>query len=516
MTVVAATLAGRASERWGDRECTSLDDDRLTFNQLHTWADQLASTFSDAGVSPGDRVLVLLPNCLEVLAAVCATWRLGAVVTPVVAIYRQHELRSILKELQPSAIATAAEFAGRSMCSELDDCLDEIGFRPLAKFATGLNRGQHRSWRPFPAIDDVASLSTPIPLPSDPDAECLRLYTSGSTSAPKGVRLSSKAIIAGAVQYKEVLNFGPDDVSVVLSPLAHIAGLLGACLVPLTSGIRSVILRRWNPGAAVELIDREKATWSLGAATFLHDIVKQYEESNQQLHKLHYFVCGGARTPPELIERADKHGIEAFRAYGMTEFAGNVTFAEPGAPLDRRANWDGHVLPGVDIRVVGSSGAVVAAGAEGVIEIGGDQLMLGYSDPELTSQQLRGGWFDTGDVGAISPDGWVKITGRTKEIINRGGEKFSVKDIEEVLARHPNVENAAVIGVQDDRLGEAVCAYVVPTKDTDSFDPQALAEYMLNAHVSKAKIPTEWHLIESLPISATGKVQKHLLRQERS
>jgi acyl-CoA synthetase (AMP-forming)/AMP-acid ligase II len=516
MTVVAAALAGDASECWGARECTSLGDDRLTFDQLHDWAELVAGELADGGVSLGDRVLVLLPNCLELLAAVCATWRIGAVATPVVAIYRQHELRSILKEVQPSAIVTATDFAGRSMCAELDECLDEIGHQPSLKFAKGLNGAHDSRWRPFPAMDSLSSASKHIPMPSDPDAECLRLYTSGSTSAPKGVRLSSKAVIAGAVQYKESLDFGPDDVSIALSPIAHIAGLLGACLVPLTSGNRSVILRRWNARAAVELIDREKATWSLGAATFLHDIVKEYEASDEQLHQLHYFVCGGARTPPELIEQADACGIEAFRAYGMTECAGNVTFVEPGAPLNRRAYWDGHVVPGVDVRIIGPSGTPVAAGEEGVIEIAGDQLMLGYCDPELTAQQMRDGWFDTGDVGTVSPEGWVRITGRTKEIINRGGEKFSVRDIEEVLARHPDVETAAVIGVHDDRLGEAVCAFVVPGKHASSFDPEALAEYMLHEQVSKAKIPTHWHQIESLPMSATGKVQKHLLRQDRA
>ncbi|WP_428339016.1 class I adenylate-forming enzyme family protein [Mycobacterium sp.] len=516
MTAVAAALARGASERWGDRECTSLDDDRLTFTQLDTWADQVARNFIDAGVAPADRVLVLLPNCLEILPAVCAAWRIGAVATPVVAIYRQHELRSIVREVQPAVVVTAVEFAGRSMCSELDDCFDEIGFQPVVKYATGLNAGQATSWRPFPGRNEASGPSISIPMPSEPDAECLRLYTSGSTSAPKGVRLSSTAVIAGALQYQRSLDFGPDDVSAVLSPLAHVAGLLGACLVPLTSGIRSVVLRRWNPRAAVDLIDREKATWSLGAATFLHDIVKEYDESDRPLHKLHYFVCGGARTPPELIERADEHGIKAFRAYGMTECAGNATFAEPTSSLSRRAHWDGQINPGVDIRIVDPSGALVAEGEEGVIEIGGAQVMLGYCDPELTAQQMREGWFDTGDVGRVSPDGWVQITGRTKEIINRGGEKFSVKDIEEVLTRHPDVEAAAVIGVHDDRLGEAVCAYVVPNKGSSSFDPKALADFMIEAHMTKAKIPTEWHQLESLPISATGKVQKHLLRQDRS
>ncbi|NKQ56086.1 acyl--CoA ligase [Amycolatopsis sp. K13G38] len=505
-------LTAVAAARWGDRECARFGEITLTFSGLHQWAGAIAADLVSRGVGRGDRVMMLLVNRIEVLAVSAAAWRIGAVAVPVVAIYRTHELKTIVRDCRPAAVVTAVRLAERCLADELDSCLAAAGIEPMARYLVD-DDGPRGEWEPLPGRETPVPGLT-LPDPSAPEQECLRLYTSGSTSAPKGVRLHSRSVIFGAEQFRHRLGIGEADTGLALAPVAHIAGLLAALLVPLTCGARAVLLPRWEVAAAVRVIHDERVTWSLGAAVFLKDMVEEYERRRVEgLHVLNFFVSGGANTAPELIERAQALGMWAARTYGMTEAAGVVTLAPRDAPLKRRARWDGQLADNAEARVVDEAGRPVPPGAEGVITIRGTQLALGYTDPELNRAQFNAErWFDTGDIGFVTADGWVRITGRAKDIINRGGEKFSSVDIEHVLHRHPGVAAAAVIPVPDERLGEAVCAFVVPRPRTPPPTPEQLASFMLTQDLAKAKIPTEWRIVDALPRTASGKIQKHLLR----
>lgn len=502
-------LADYAASQWGPHTFTRMGDNTLSFDQMCAWSDAIAADLLARNVGPGDRVMMLMVNRLEIVAVTMAAWRLGAIAVPVVAIYRTHELSEIIADVQPAAVVTTVAHGTRWLTDELDHCFAVSRVNPVRYLA---DPGETAAgWEQLPAANSVDTAHPMWPRPRPSNEECLRLYTSGSTSAPKGVRLNSASVILGGLQFGERLGIGPTDTGLALAPVTHIAGLLAACIVPLTCGAGAVIMPRWNVGEAVTLIDRHHISWSLGAAVFLKDLIEEYERRpDDGLHVLTFYVSGGANTAPELIERADAIGMWAARTYGMTEAAGVVTLAPRESSLQRRAYWDGKLADNADARVLGEDGTPVGPETDGVIQLRGSQVLIGYSDPKINADQFTDGWFHPGDRGLISNDGWMRITGRTKDIINSGGEKFSSADIENVLHRHPDVAKAAVVGVPHDRLGESVCAFIQLRTDTAPTGDD-ISAFMLEQDIARGKVPTEWHFIAEIPTTSSGKVQKHLL-----
>ena len=505
--------ASRAAERWPETEYATFNGRRVTFGEFGLWVERISADLIAHGVEPGDRVLVQLPNCLEVIALQIAAWRIAAVAVPVVPIYRERELTQIIRDARPVAVATTERLGSRALRTELETALGAAGVTPRLRY---LLDGASDLWTAIPSLDDLEWPGGELPSPARADECCLILYTSGTTSAPKGAMLSSAALVA-ATRAWERLALTAEDVGLGIAPLAHIAGMVPGCLVPMTVGCRVAIMPRWEPEIAIQAIHQEQATFSTGANVFLKDMVEGYERhDSQSLHKLRYFVSGGAATPPSLVERAHRLGVGAMRAYGMTETAGVISMAEHDAPPSRKANFDGHLLDTVEMRALGLDGEDLAPGAVGALRIRGPQLMLGYTDPALNELQFDGdGWFDPGDIGAIDERRWLQITGRTKDIINRGGEKFSARDIEENILRHDAVIDAAVIPIPDQRFGEAVCAFVVVDGRVATPTSEALAEFMLASGITRAKVPIEWHFLDRIPTTATGKVKKFELAAMR-
>ena len=507
-------FATRAAERWPNSEFAVFEGRRVSFGEFGTWVNRIADDLVANGVTRGDRVLVQLPNCLEVVAIQLATWRIGATAVPVVPIYRERELTQILADAQPVVVATAEHVGTRALRDELETALTSAGVVPKLRY---LRDGVASGWDSIPSLDDSGADVPELPEPADATDCCLILYTSGTTSAPKGAMLSSSALIA-ATHAWDRLQIGRNDVALAVAPLAHIAGMVPSCLVPMTVGCRVAILPRWDPRLAVDVIHQEKATFGTGANVFLKDMVEEYERRSDgpSLHTLNYFVSGGAATPPALVERAQAMGLGAMRAYGMTETAGVISMGDHDAPINRKANFDGRLLDNVEMQARDSFGRALPAGADGSLWIRGPQLMSGYTNPALNAAQFdTEGWFDPGDIGSVDTERWLRITGRTKDIINRGGEKFSARDIEEAILRHPDIADAAVIPIPDERFGEAVCAFVVTRGDAETPSADDIAEVMIACGITKAKVPVEWHVIDAIPTTATGKVKKFELSAMR-
>jgi acyl-CoA synthetase len=339
----------------------------------------------------------------------------------------------------------------------------------------------------------------------------LILYTSGTTSAPKGAYLSPRAVLA---QLRNMAAIGElDDNTVVAAgtPVSHVGGLIAGLLMPAFLGARSVILSSWQPDSAVEIIEREHVTLMMGATVFLRDLVTRYAAGASPAHRLTHYMCAGATISPALIAAADDVGIFATRNYGMTETAGICTGATRGDPTAMRANWDGRLLPGMEIEAVDAERNPVKDGTEGELRIRGPQLFDGYTDENVTRAQIdEDGWFYPGDVGIIH-DRWVRMTGRSKDIVNRGGEKFSTQDIEHALLAHHDIAAAAVTAVPDSRLGEGVGAWVVLADNVQWEGPDRYLRHLDDMSLAKAKMPVDWHVVEAIPTSASGKVQKFRL-----
>jgi acyl-CoA synthetase len=509
-------LLSRAADRWGERTALVCEDTRLSYAQLSRWVTRVAAWLVDAGIASGDRLLWQLPNSMEAVVLHLAGWRIGALCVPVVPAYREHEMAQILADSKPAAVAFASTFGSRSPVEEMQALMDSAGVQPRLRIAVGTAQSSppRPGWAELPGrppdtapIEDLA-----LPDPSPANDPCLLLYTSGTTAKPKGALHSSATLLAEVTTLGRALGYSYRDVSITGAPITHIAGLLLTALLPGAYGAKAVLLTRWDAATAAAQATQERATFSCGPTVFLQGFVEGYEaDPDEHPHRLSCFMCGGAAVPPSLIERADAAGIRAFRSWGMTE-APTVGLVGPDDSLERRANTDGRLSEGCEVQAVDEQRNPLPPNSLGELRLRAPEQMLGYKDPVLNAEQVDAdGWFYTGDVGKVDAGGWITMTGRLKDVINRGGEKFSAQDIEHAISSHPAVGAVAVTGLPDERLGECVAAFVVLRPGREWPGAQALLDHLEAQRLARAKFPTVWREVAELPMTMSGKVQKNRL-----
>lgn len=502
---VAGLLTERAAEHPG-RELFVFEGRRISYGEFESWTRAVAADMAARGVRPGDRVLIQLPNCLEALVMQVAAFRAGAVDVPVVPIYREHELRQILADCRPTVLCSVTRLGARNPVGELDALTVETGIETVVRYVVD---GPVDGWTSVPGPSGDRPT---LPMPAKADEPCLLLYTSGTTSAPKGVLLTGRALVSHLRNLRDALHADETTTTLAATPLSHLAGFVAAVVYPMFLGGRSVIMSGWRPDEAVELIEEERVDLMMGAAIFLTELVERYERGAGSNHRLDVYACSGAAIAPTLIDRAGEIGVRGVRGYGMTETAGVCAIGSADDPLERRREWDGRMFPGTEIEVVDDDRQLLPPGEVGELRLRSPQQLLGYTDPAVNAAQIDDdGWFYPGDVGRVDDDGWVQISGRTKDIVNRGGEKFSTADIEVAIASHPRVERTAVTAVEDPRFGEAVGAWVVLSHGVTWDDPAPLTDHLEDQRLARQKLPVEWHVVSEIPVSPTGKVQKHRL-----
>ncbi len=480
---------------------------RITCGELAAQAGALASAFAAAGVGRGDVVSWQVPNWWEALVVALATWRIGAVNNPVLMIYREHELKQIFGDLRPAVVVAPPHFRRCEHQQLADAVLERLGHTPRLRVGV---RGGDARWL---ALEDLLG-GAPAPFatgvaPGDP---CVVAYTSGTTAGAKGVVVDHRGLVAETRQMRDVWGLAWQDRTFMPAPLAHLTGLTVGLTVPLSAGASVALMDVWDPEAAVPLIEREQCVLSSGTPTFLEEIVSQYEGRGERTSALRQYSVGGAAVPPSLIERAEAVGVGAFRCYGMTEHL-SATIPNGGMPIEVRRDTDGPVAPGTEISCVDEAGNVLAPGVPGEIRVRGPERMLAYVGERDNDGVLDPveGWFSTGDIGAVDGDGCLRIMGRIKDIINRGGEKFSAREMEDAICRHPAVRQAAVVPIPDARYGEVPVAFVVLADGSELPAESALAEFVQAQGLAKQKTPTGWTRIDALPTTPFGKVKKHEL-----
>jgi acyl-CoA synthetase (AMP-forming)/AMP-acid ligase II len=491
----------RAARLWGSRPAVAQAGLQMTHRELLELVERAAAWLSGAGVRPGDVVCWQTPNWWEAHLLGLAIWHVGAVSVPIAPFYREHELRQVIEEVRPTAVISAESFRGFAHAEAFDDLLAENGLGEIPRI---LLRGSRFGWTPF---DEV--VWHPGRLSSaniGADEPCLVLFTSGTTSRAKAAVHSSRTLLAETRQLADAWGLCWEDVAYMAAPLQHITGLLNAMTIPLLVGACAVLAERWEPSQAVQDIVTHRVTYSAGATVFLQELTDAASDARIRL-PLRMFACGGASVPRAVMERSEEQGIPAARVYGMTELP-TVTVMNRTDPFDRRAQTDGAVAPGVEVRVVDDESHSLATGCEGELLVRGRERMLGYVDPEANRAALDdAGWFRTGDIGVLDGAGFVTITGRLKDVINRGGEKFSARDIEDLLAAHPAVRQAAVVAGLDARFGEVPVAFVV-LGDNENPSAGELAEFLHTAGLARQKTPVVWHVVDALPMTPSGKVKK--------
>ena len=489
----------RAVAEHGDVTAVVEGDFSATFAELAAAAERVATGLRERGVRPGDRVVTQLPNWWESVVVSWGTFLAGAVLVPVVPIYRTHEMRFIISQVQPRAVIAPAWFRSYPHAAELRTVIDELGVGAAVLSVRGETPGAE-------ALDALLDQTTePSEAASRPDDIAVILYTSGTTSQPKGVLHSHQTLLAEARDVAAGCRLDGADRVFMASPLSHITGLSYGIVLPVDLGCAVVLQDRWDPQAAVRLIEESGCTFTVSATPFLRGLADAYDGRGPS--RLRVFVCGGADIPAELVRRASRiMSTRVVRTYGSTELP-TSSMADPFGDLDAAATGEGKPM--------GRNEMVVRDEGDGPeLLVRGPELFLGYLDAELNQGAFTDdGYFRTGDQARVEIDSTVRITGRIKDIINRGGEKFSVAEGEALLLDCPSVRDVAVVSFPDPVLVERACAYVVPAPGCAP-TLEELREHLLAAGLAVQKAPERLVIVADLPRTASGKVQRFVLREE--
>ncbi|WP_242623358.1 AMP-binding protein [Pseudonocardia sediminis] len=453
-----------------DRVAVVDGDRRMTYAELQEQVVRIAAGLRRLGVGRGEVVSSQLPNRWEALALHLAVIRIGAVSNPLMPILREREMRFALGSSGARVLVVAAEFRGFDHGALAVRLRDELP--DLAHVVTV--RGERDGATTFDDLtaDPDGGHAEPGRTADDP---VVLLYTSGTESDPKGA-VHSHATLDHEVR-SVVTHFGltGDDVMFMPSPIAHITGVLYGFHLSALLGTTVVYQDVWEPGRGLDLIERHRISFVVAATPFLHGITYHPDREKHDVSSLRVFACGGADVPPDLIRDAERLlGCPGVRVYGSTEIP-TLTMGHADDTADLRATTDGRVVGVAELKVLDDDGAPVGPGTVGNLHARGAEAFLGYlGRPRPTESSAGGtsivtddeGWIDTGDRGSVDAGDYLTVTGRSKDIILRGGENISAKEVEDLLYAHPDVADVAVVAVPDPRLTEKACAVVVPRPGT--------------------------------------------------
>lgn len=491
----------------------------LTYRELHDSALRLAAGFHARGWRAGDAVAVHLPNWVEFIEVVTALSRLGIITVPIMPIYRRDEVGYVAGHAEVRAVVTPATFKGFDYLDMYRDVRRE---RPdleilVARPDDAARAIANEAGSGVDLLDDVRT-DAAADLPAQPSADdpFLIVYTSGTTSRPKGCVHTFNTYCSGARTLTKAFGYTEDDVQFGPSPITHTTGLVTSVLVPLLNGAATHVMAEWEPVRGAAEIARFGCTQAVTATTFLQMLIEAFDPERDDLSSLRLWVCAGAPIPRAVVERAHQTlpHLKVLSLYGRSENLMTTTCTVTDDTV-RALDSDGSAQPGHAVAIVDESGREVPRGTEGDIAYFGPSHMIGYlGDPGETDALFTAdGLSRSGDLGVMDADGFVRVTGRIKDIIIRGGMNISARELEDHLVSHPGLSDSAVVGYPDDRLGERVAVFVVPRDGHPEPTVEELRTYLTKHGVAIQKTPERVIVINDLPMTATGKVQKHVLRK---
>ena len=486
---------------------------RFTYREMARMADRIAVGLSRLGVGRNDVVACQLPNWWQFTLTYLACSRIGAVMNPLMHIFRERELSFMLQHGEAKVLIAPRTFRGfdfEAMAAGLQPRLPGLEHVVLVGGA-GANSFEALlsgpEWENAPDAQQILTRSRP-----GPDDVTQLIYTSGTTGEPKGVMHSANSVMANIIPYAQRLQLGADDVVLMASPMAHQTGFMYGLIMPIMLRASVVLQDIWEPRQAIALVRQEGATFTMASTPFLTDLARTVAETGEGLPTLRTFLCAGAPIPGPLVEQARAAlGAKVVSAWGMTE-NGAVTLTRLDDSDERSFNTDGCPLPGVEIKVVDVDGQDLAVGEAGRLLLRACSNFGGYlRRPHLNGTDAED-WLDTGDLGYLDAQGYLRITGRSKDVIIRGGENIPVVEIESLLYRHPAIAMAAIVAYPDERLGERACAVVVP-KPGQSIDLRAIQDFLKAQKVAIQYIPERLIVRDAIPSTPSGKIQKFKLRE---
>lgn len=503
---------------WDDAVCqysskTYVLDDcghRKSYAQIDAEADAVAAYLQKHGICQGDVVsFQITPRC-EFAAVLFGCIKLGAIPAPLGMCFAGDELCQLLKKLHSRLHFCVCFYRHRDIRERSLALRQVLGPDFPLVFVGGSCPGQDH-------LDQILSQSAVPAVRSTADADdiALILCTSGTTQGSKAVLYTHNAILASESSFNKAYSLTEQDVMFMPAPLNHATGLHHGLISPMLVGGTVVLQEIFQCHAAVELMNRERCTYSMGATPFIYDILNSLAETNDRLPWLRFYICGGAPVSQELVQRAyQQYGLLVCECYGSSESVPHVG-VRPEECLANNGTSAGRPMEGIEVRIVDREHHPLPAGQIGEEASRGPNLFAGYLEaPQLTAQAIdEDGWFYSGDLAVMDERGCIRIVGRIKDIIIRGGENLNSNDIDCRLEGCPGVLDHAVIGMPDPRLGERICAFVV-CEPGKSVDKDQLVHYLKHKQVQKRLWPERVEQIDQIPRTESGKVRKNLLCDE--
>lgn len=518
--IEAGLYDGLSVDQWFRRGVERSPDTRLCFwsdqrpsetslRQVAADVDRVAAALHRLGYQAGDVIAAQVPNWAECLHLFIAAMRLGLVFIPLVHILGPTELGFILRQSKARALVTPDRW-GSIDYGKRFAAMDEL---PDLEHVVVIGEGSY----PGPVLywDELVGRAKGLPSPPDAgraDDICMILYTSGTTAVPKGALLTHANLTAESITMFDRWCDRRPQSAIALFPTGHIGGV-NYQLRPFFTGDDGVYMDRFDAATALDLINRHQIRFASGVPLHLNALLDM--AGTRKISSLSHMILGGAAVPPAVVERGEAAGIVVARAYGATEH-GTISSGSHNDPLAKRARTDGRPMDGTVLRLIDEDGREVARGMAGEVATMGPELFQGYFDDQLNKDAFTpDGFFRTGDIAVMDDEGFLTIVDRKKDIVIRGGENISSKEVEDILHAHPSIEEAAVIGWPDDRMGEVVGAFVILRQGAE-LDLPTIQAHFLRSGVARQKTPERLMVVDHLPRTPVGKVKKHELRQTLS
>jgi acyl-coenzyme A synthetase/AMP-(fatty) acid ligase len=511
--------ASSQAEKQPDKVAFFDSTSSLTYAEFREQILRLAVGLKRLGVQRGERVLAQVPNITEFPVIAGAVNRIGAIIVPVMPIYRSHDLEHVLENSGASVALFAQTFGGFSyeaMFAQLQHSAPMLRQLVVLRADGPLAAGAI-SYESLLVEGDLDTLAAEAGPDSSPDDPFEIVYTSGTTSRPKGCFHTLNTVRSSAVQIARSLDYSADDVQFGPSPITHSTGLVTSVLIPLYLGASSHFMEKWDPADGVQRVREHQLTAAVTATPFLQMLMKAFDPARDDASSLRIWVCAGAPIPGSVVEAATKMfpGCRILSLYGRSENL-LTTLCSTSDATERSTTSDGRAADPSVVQVVDGDGLELPRGEVGDVAYRGPSHMLGYWNNREATEELftPEGFSRSGDLGFMDEDGFVRITGRSKDIIIRGGMNISAREVEDELLQNPQVANVAVVAMPDERLGEKCCAFVVPADDGGAPDLETIVAFLKERGIANQKLPERLEVVDELPTTATGKIQKHVLRAQ--
>ncbi|MBR0411894.1 MAG: AMP-binding protein [Eubacterium sp.] len=503
-----------AVSRYADKEYI-VDDlgKRLTYRAVDEKADILAAYMTDQGIGTGDMVTLQCTPRSEFILICIACFKIGAIVVPIKMRTGAAEWISLMNRIGSRMHFAVHKYHGDDICDFINKYKNEV-----RKNVTYIYIGGERHGEEEKQFEDILKgKKTALKKPEcNANEIAVILFTSGTTKGSKGVLLTHNNVISSEKIFNECLHLTSEDIMFMPAPLSHATGFHHGVIAAMLAGGKLVLMEQYNAAGALDIMDEEHCTFSMGATPFIFDYLKHMDLGHKKPSSLQFYVCGGAPVSYELTRSAwENHHLLVCECYGSTESVPHV-LVPPERAMELKGKWSGKTMGAIEIRVVDEKGNDVPPGTVGEEISRGPNVFVGYlDDPDSTKEALdEDGWFHSGDLCYGNEEGYIKISGRKKDIIVRGGENLNINEIEESMLGCPGVYKTGVVGMRDARLGERVCAFVI--NDNSGIVPtvSSIGKYLASKKVSKWLWPEHIEFIDRLPYTDSGKLKRYELVKE--